>query len=320
MRGKGSAERLERCVFDADERVAQAALCALAETDPEGAPAKLADLLEAPAPAQDSNGASVPRRTEVPPELQDMVAGQTARTSTLAAIFFARSEGAAQAGAASLEPRPALANGARVLAVRLLGECASPGARAIEALEKACRSSDGALRREALLALGHIGGQQGLGALLSGLEDEAREVRLAALEGLCGLRDAPDIAGRLAALCDDPDANVRARAVQALAAGEGQEAARRLHRALVDEDIEVCRAALRALSERSYTPECRTAIVELMFRFSGELRAEAAATLKRLGDFLAASLLLASLEDAAQEERHWICIDALAELYAAELA
>ena len=57
-----------------------------------------------------------------------------------------------------------------------------------------------------------------------------------------------------------------------------------------------------------------------MFRFSGELRAEAPATLKRLGDFSAASLLLASLEDAAQEERHWICVDALAELYAVEPA
>ena len=317
MRGKGGPERLARCVFDADERVAHAALCALAEMDPEGAPARLADLLEATAPAQDSSGASVPPRTEVPRELQDMVAGQSARTSTLAAIFFARSEGAAQPGAASPEPRPAFANGARVLAVRLLGECASPGARAIEALEKACRSSDGALRREALLALGRIGGRQGLGALLSGLEDEAREVRLAALEGLCGLHDVPDIAGRLAALCEDADPDVRARAVEALAAAGGPEAAPRLARALEDERLEVCRAALNALTGETYTPECRAAVVNLMFRFSGELRFEAAATLRRLNDFAPALWLLATLDDAGKEEVHWICIDALAEMHAA---
>jgi HEAT repeat protein len=311
---------LTRCVFDADERVAQAALCALAEIDPAGAPARLVDLLEARAPTQGSREESVRPHAAVPPELEDMVAGQTARTSTLAAILFARGEGAAQAGDALPESRPALANGVRVLAVRLLGDCANPGVRAIEALVKACASSDSALRREALLALGRIGDRQGLAALLAGLEDEAGDVRLAALEALCGMRDVPEVAGRLAALCDDPDANVRARAVQALAAAKGQEAAGRLCRALGDENTNVCRAALRALSPATYTTEHRQRVVELVFRFSGELRAEAAAALRRLEDFDAASPLLAALEAGASEEREWMAIDALGELYAEEEA
>lgn len=229
----------------------------------------------------------------------------------------ARLAGLLDAPAGEESPGQVISSALRVLAASLLGECRSPGARALDSLQRACQAEDGALRREAMLALGRIGDRQGVDALLAGLDDEAQDVRLAALEALCGLRDVPGLAGRLAMLCDDPDANVRMRAVQALGAAEGPEAAPRLRSALEDDNLVVCRAALRALSERSHSPDGRAAIIDLMFRFSGELRTEAAATLRRLGDFAAADRLLALLDDAVREASHWICLDALGELYAA---
>jgi HEAT repeat protein len=205
----------------------------------------------------------------------------------------------------------------RLLAVRLLGNCERPGAEALDALCRLGAAPDAAMRREALLALGRIGDAQGLDALLAGLEDEAREVRLAALEGLAALREVPRLPARLAALCDDPDVEVRVRAVSALAAASHPEARPRLARALQDESRDVCRAALRALSPATYTAEFRDRVVSLVFRVSGELRTEAAATLRRLGDFAATDALLAVLSDEAQDERHWISAEALGELYAA---
>ena len=55
---------------------------------------------------------------------------------------------------------------------------------------------------------------------------------------------------------------------------------------------------------------------DLIFRFSGELKVNAAAALRRMSDYSSAARLLETLNDAEQEELHWICIDAMAEMYA----
>ncbi len=155
--------------------------------------------------------------------------------------------------------------------------------------------------------------------MLRGLEAAESEVRLAALDALAGLGTGSRADKRLFGLLDDPDPSVRQRAVQALAMTKEKQVAERLLGTLADPNLDVCRTALGALSEEARVPDTAARIVELMFRFSGELRIETAATLRRLGERDEASgQLLAALGDPAQEDFHWICIDALAELYAPE--
>jgi HEAT repeat protein len=309
-------EALAAAVRDVDERVSQAALCARVESDPAGAPGALVQLIESPAQPPERGGGEP--EAEIPPGLRDLVEGHSAQTSTLAAILAAR--GAAQPAAAEGEAAPMSVQALRLLAVRLLGNCESPGAEALAALRRSSAAPDAALRREALLSLGRIGDAQGRDALLAGLGDEAREVRLAALEGLAALHGVPGLPARLVALCDDPDAEVRVRALGALAATSEPQAAQHLARALQGPSRDVCRAALRAVTPANRTAEIPERIVDQAFRFSGELRAEAGAALRRLEDFAAAAPLLAVLDDPVRDDDHWIAIDALAALYATETA
>jgi HEAT repeat protein len=85
---------------------------------------------------------------------------------------------------------------------------------------------------------------------------------------------------------------------------------------LSDSDRAVCRAALRALPGDMKSEELTARIFELMFTFSAELTVDAAAALRRMDDWGSASRLVAMLDDPKQEEFHWICIDALAEMFA----
>ena len=64
--------------------------------------------------------------------------------------------------------------------------------------------------------------------------------------------------------------------------------------------------------------ELSARIFDLMFAFSAELVVDAAAALRRMDDWGSASRLVAMLDDPKQEEFHWICIDALAEMFARE--
>ncbi|MFQ5757036.1 MAG: HEAT repeat domain-containing protein [Acidiferrobacterales bacterium] len=325
---KSTAQQvLADSVFDADERVAFAALTALAEMDPKNIAARLARLLQqntpsgkTGAPRADLSEDADARKREpgkIPEELKDMLTGRDARTSTLASIF----SGPVQAEEATLEtieapPARAHGNTVRILAARLLGGISSPQPQVIDALVDAARAGENSLRSEALQALGRIGDKKGLPAVIEGLGAEQREVRLAAVEALAGLTRVAGTDKRLAALYQDPDPAVRLQVVQALGFRKGPKVGRHLYRALEDENLEVCRAALGALSKQTYTRDCTDRIVDLMFRFSGELRQEAAAALRRLRDFSPAAQLLNTLNNQDQEEFHWICIDALAEMYA----
>ena len=62
--------------------------------------------------------------------------------------------------------------------------------------------------------------------------------------------------------------------------------------------------------------QLRDRILALMFEFSGELRTQAAAALRRMNDLSGAARLLELLNDPREEEFHWICMDALAEMFA----
>jgi hypothetical protein len=89
---------------------------------------------------------------------------------------------------------------------------------------------------------------------------------------------------------------------------------------LDDGDRAVCRATLRALPGDMKSEELSACILELMFRFSSELTSDAAGALRRMSDRGSAAQLVAMLDDPEQEEFHWICIDALAEMFAREPA
>jgi HEAT repeat protein len=319
-------EVLADTVFDEDERVCYAALSALVEMDPQKAARRLVGLL--PENGANKHGQRKPAGVlpeavtagapgKAPEELKDMVAGHSSETSTLASILTSQAQEAGAAVAPPEEPpQDVPGTSVQILAARLLGGTPNPGPQAVKALTEAFEAGETGLRREALLALGRIGDKKALPTVLKGLEAEQREVRLAALEALAGFTNASGIGKRLAALCQDPDPAVRLRAVQALGAGNGPKVEQCLCHALEDENLEVCRAALGALSKQTYNQDCSDRIVDLMFKFSGELRQEAAAALRRLRDFSPVAWLLNTLNNQDQEEFHWICIDALAEMYA----
>ena len=86
-------------------------------------------------------------------------------------------------------------------------------------------------------------------------------------------------------------------------------------RALEDDDLGVCRTALNQLTSENYSAEAAQKVDNLMFRFSGELSINAAAALRRIEDFSSSSRLLENLLDMEQASNHWVCIDALAEMY-----
>ena len=153
---------------------------------------------------------------------------------------------------------------------------------------------------------------------LMDLPRSRRGVRLAALDAL----------GKLYRLghCSISDCSkclrirtptIRQRVVEQIVSLPGVEVSDYLCRALEDEDLGVCRAALHQLTRENYSAETAQRVESLMFRFSGELRKNAAAALRRMQDFSSSSRLLENLMDAEQTPNHWVYIDALAEMYSA---
>jgi HEAT repeat protein len=308
---------------DNDERLAYAALAALMEIEPEQNVELLLDLLrvENATPQTQDTGLEPTHPGESidgNEELAELVRDKDPTTSTLAAIL----EQPVESDTEMLEEEVVekeikiRSDSLKVLAVRLLGGIANPGSEAVRVLTSLFESNKPELRREILLALGHIGGDEVRPLLLAGLEDPHQGIRLAALEAVESSAHIEFLQEALITLCRDPDVFIRRRAVEVLA--KLATAADSICQALEDEDMEVCRTALRVLPQVTYKKGCYQRIVDLMFEFGGELRFEAAATLRRLKDFASTSQLLTILREPAQEEYHWICIDALGEMYRAE--
>lgn len=299
-------QALRAALLDDNASVRYAALSALTEIVPEGAADTLVNLLR---------GELAPPPDDAPAETLARVDRAVAETSTLASTV---------AGFQDLPvPPPAQAprgeaadTQVKILATRLLGTVAAPGSAAVDALIEVAGTAPDDLRGEALRALGRIGDARALPVVLDALSAKGRDLRLAALDAVGGFALGADAPSRLAHLLDDPDPVLRQRTVETLAALPGQDAAPLLGRALHDEDGGVCRVALKTMSKGTYHPNQLDRVIELMFAFSGDLREDAAAALRRVGAHGAAARLLAMLNDPAREEHHWICIDALATLYA----
>ncbi len=333
-------EILERTVYDPDRRVSFAALNALLEMDSERSVDRLMGLLLEDLGAQSDDAETVadgateedsgtPEETAEENGVEELkragllVDGDPGN-STLASILAASAEAQAtmtqaESGPAETEnepPRPVLSGPVRVFAARLLGGVPEPGQGAMDALIEVCESGDDELRLEALRALARIGDEKALPQALRSLAAERPLERLAAVDILGRFPDAPRVAEALNELIKDPDRVVRHRIVQSLASRKDGSAAELLLLALEDEDQVVCRTALASLSEFDCGADCGERIANLMFRFGGELRKEAGACLRRLNDLSATSRLLATLDDPEREEFHWICIDAMGEMYA----
>ena len=116
-------------------------------------------------------------------------------------------------------------------------------------------------------------------------------------------------------MLEDPDPTIRQRVVEQITSLPGAEVSNYLCRALEDDDLGVCRTALNQLTRENYSAEAAQKVDNLMFRFSGELSINAAAALRRIEDFSSSSRLLENLLDMEQASNHWVCIDALAEMY-----
>ncbi len=330
-------EVLGKMVFDRDERVACASLESLVKMNPDNAIGQLVEILEclpletvssAPTGLEAGDEAESTdiqdiqpdeADNEISPGLADMVEGQTVHTSTLAAILAnqPRSEDDLTAEEDNEAEQKLVQPGVRILAIRLLRNFPEPGAEAVKSLIQACLEEDPELRREAILGLGKTGGEMALDSILNGLTDEQESVRLAALDALGNFIDFDGVPARLMSMLDDPDPAIRQRVVEQLTSLPQADATGYLCRALEDDDLGVCRTALNMLSRENYSQEMAQRIEDLMFRFSCELRQDAAAALRRVEDFSSSPRLLESLKDEEQSTRHWVCIDALAVMYSA---
>ena len=322
---------LEKALLDKDDAVRLAAMSALAEINPQRAVERLTDLLRgyssfsqqpsgSKAPGKDAARTgtdSNPVEQDISPDVAELLAGKDAETSTLASIIAnpgnnepAPAGGPTQAQAESSD------RSAKILAARLLRQIPNPGPEAVETLEEISRNPDIDLRREAYLSLGRIAEETSLPVVLEGLAADDPLIRLSALDALGGFRDVPQAGEKIAELLDDPDPYIRKRAVENLSDFAGPRVSGYLPRALRDDDQEVCRAALRAVHGGESAEALSDRITDLIFEFSGELRVEAAVALRKVGDTNGAAKLLTMLKDDAQEDVHWICIDALSEFYA----
>ncbi len=329
---------LEVAVPDHNSAVAMAALTALTENmAPQAAVAFLVELLgggsdvaaatpgeaaEEAETASDSAppASAAPADRPIPESLRELVGAHSAQSSTLASILTAPPKGRSPEGPGTPAAVLAPAHSVQILAAALLGQRAKTGSVAVPALIRALECGDARLSRESLAALGRIGDLQAVEPVLQCLDTGDEDIRLAAIDALAGIGKrwgTPMLNAALSALLDDAQATVRERAVRALAETGGELAAQHLPRMLADEDRSVCRWAMTGLTPAMACPELSGQLLGNLFRFSADLRHDAAATLRRLNDSDSTTELLDILQDTEREAVHWICIDALGEIHRA---
>ncbi len=326
---------LAEAVFNDDQRIGHAALSSLVESEPDMAVARLTCLLrENRLPRDDDENSGKahagidegsPAHSEdvsdaegqaVPEPLRELLRGHSAETSTLASILAAQP----QPQPPTTEPeqestQTEVGNSVRILAARLLGSTLEPGSPAVEVLLAACDDPDPELARVAVETLGNVRDERALPTFIRKLDAEQSEIKLAAVGALGRFDRLLEATDGLSRLLDDSDSFLRRRAVQALGAIGGPQAAKYLPRMLEDEDRDVCRAALSSMTAEMQSDNLSDRVTRLIFVFSGELRTEAGAALRRMTGRQGASKLLDILREKEQEEYHWMCIDALAEIF-----
>ncbi len=330
---------LKEAVYYQDESVAGAALQALVRVKPDYAVENLIGVLqfyqdgteqEYPAigksehlitPKADpeldesSDETSTPR--VITPAIAELIKGQSAQTSTLVAILENQpsEEIDSTDNSDSDVNQQQIQPGVLLLAIRLLGKFRNLDKEVVDLLIHLSQDSDQELRKEVIHVLGHTGEESALDTVLNAVSAEHDGVRLAALDALCNFTGSKGVPARLLEMLDDPDPTIRQRVVEQINLLPGSEVNNFLCKALEDDDLGVCRAALNVLTAENYSAEIAQRVESLMFRFSGDLRQVAAAALRRVEDFSSSSRLLDNLMDEEHEQNHWVLIDALAEMY-----
>jgi HEAT repeat protein len=317
-----AGEALADAVAHGDTRVAFAALTALMAIDRDRAVARMIDLVwrscatdrAAPPPAENTVPVAGAKPVDaLPAGWAEGDPGASTLASILAASPNSRIETMSSEPAKPAATDPNLA----VLAARLLGGMDRPGNAAIDALMAAAGCSNAALRGAAIQALAQAGDARIAPTVVAALRTEEPEVRFAALDALSRLARQGISGIDVASLLDDPDATVRSRTLRVLADVGGPATMVHVLEALGDEDQAVVRVALDLLTRHGKGTDCSQTLIDLLFRFSGELRHAAAAALRACCVDPAVDRLLARLVDPEQEEVQWICIDALGEMFAA---
>ena len=328
--GIDPVEVLKNSVHDTNRRVSFAALASLVEIDPERSTRTLVGLLrgdtenQGPGEALDrARNSGCPKEDEGSWEedaVEEIISGMDDEApgkdeiSTLASIMASKAEKEVSREPAGGAVKSPADTHLKIFAARLLGAVEDPGSEAVDALVEAAGTPDVELRKEAVTALGSIGDGRGLSAVVDSLKSDSKEVRLAALNALEGFSSVPDIEKICADMLGDADAYVRLRTIQILGSLGGCGAVEAAAALLNDEDRGVRREVLKVLPEMG-GEALSERISTLIFENAGDLRQEAAAALRRLGCFTVAGSLIETLNDMEEEENHWICIDALAELF-----
>jgi len=320
---------LRAAIFDDDKAVALAALSAFARIDPLSAQPILIELV------CDAEGRLEPAGHDVP-DVDNFAGVAELRvenlslpddgdpaSSTLASILVSRVRETATGASGNVGPQGLSAEGLpdrafdptiRTQAVRMLGEVGEPDSQAVAALIELVEVGAPNLQCEAVDALAAIGDRKAEPVIRTALDAEHMEIRLAALDALVRLDGVaePDFDR----LLEDPEPIIRERAVLALREVREAATGARILRALGDQNLGVCKAALQTVTRQLDQDQTGKGIVAAMHRFGGELRVEGGAALQRTGDLAGIDALLDELADGDREEFHWICIDALAETYA----
>ena len=314
--------------FDPAEPVAFAALSSLVAIDPDAAARCLTGFLQdqgdrepEPREAAPTNPVSAVAQGAEAEAYLDRLHERDPASSTLGSILAGFPDSAtppppADAGETGADR---VSERVRRQSIQLLGGLRDPGTEAVDALVEITRTGSDELCREAIIALGRIGGAGTLATITPFLDSKTLEIRLPALDALAGAGTDEPLDLPLERLLRDPEPVVRERAVRCLSGSRPAWAAAPLRGALTDDDLGVCRAALDAMPSDVRTPEIRAGILALGLRFSGELRREVGGTLRRLGAAAngTALMLVDALDDAEQAEHHWIFIDTLTEIFAA---
>jgi HEAT repeat protein len=170
-------------------------------------------------------------------------ADRDVRASALDALATCRAPDAAEVGLAALQDDDAMV---RATAARLLGELGQPEHAAVLA-QSLVGDRAPRVRQRAAESLTRLGGESAVAALLVGLEDEAAEVRLAAVRGLRDLDPASGVSILSRRVVEDPAWEVRVQAARALGEAGDPEVLAALQAALEDPNEHVRAAAAAAV-------------------------------------------------------------------------
>lgn len=203
----------------------------------------------------------------------------------------------------------------KLLGLRLLGLQQQTSGLALGILAEFADAADAAFRREAIASLALLEPELSRDLLVEALCDPDSTVRQAALTGLSQVDRDEDLMRVLGARISDEEARIR-QDVAGIAGGMDETSQRSvLVPALKDDHQLVSQAAMKAVDQGDLLPETRQALLAAGFRYSGNLRFELGRALGRTQDLSGISSLLEVLDDPDKEEYHWMCMDALAEVF-----